>query len=107
LALVNSPRSTAQFRFSMPLATSKVRLAGAYRYLSSRRTVSGGRVEAAPLFDLTLSTRRLHRSFDLVLGVRNVFDRTYFDPVGEEHVSDRFQRRGRTAFIKLVWQYGE
>jgi iron complex outermembrane receptor protein len=107
LALVNSPRSTAQFRFSMPLATSKVRLAGAYRYLSSRRTVSGGRVEAAPLFDLTLSTRRLHRAFDLVLGVRNVFDRTYFDPVGEEHVSDRFQRRGRTAFIKLVWQYGE
>jgi outer membrane receptor for monomeric catechols len=75
--------------------------------LSARRTVSGGRVEAAPLFDLTLSTRRLHRSFDLVLGVRNVFDRTYFDPVGEEHVSDRFQRRGRTAFIKLVWQYGE
>jgi iron complex outermembrane receptor protein len=107
LALVNSPRSTAQFRFSMPLATRKVLLSGAYRYLSSRRTVSGGRVEAAPLFDMTISTRRLHRSFDLVLGVRNVFDRTYFDPVGEEHVVDRFQRRGRTAFVKLVWQYGE
>jgi hypothetical protein len=39
--------------------------------------------------------------------MRNVFDSTYFDPVGEEHVSDRFQRRGRTAFVKLVWQYGE
>jgi iron complex outermembrane receptor protein len=107
LALVNSPRSTAQLRFSMPLATRKVFLSGAYRYLSSRKTVSGSRVEGAPLFDLTLSTRRLHRSFDLVMGVRNVFDRTYFDPVGEEHVADRFQRRGRTAFIKLIWQYGE
>jgi iron complex outermembrane receptor protein len=107
LALVNSPRSTAQFRFSLPLATRKVILAGAYRYLSSRRTVSGGRVDSVPLFDLTVSTRRLHPSFDVVLGLRNAFDKTYFDPVAEEHVVDRFQRRGRTAFVKIIWGHGE
>jgi iron complex outermembrane receptor protein len=107
LANINSPARLAKFRLSTPLFSRKFRISTAMRYLASRATVSGGHVAPAYLTDLTISSFGLHPSFDVVLGVRNLFDRDYFDPVGLEHVSDRLPRPGRTAFVKLIWSTGE
>ena len=107
LAQINSPARLAKFRLSTPLFSRKFRISTAMRYLASRATTGGGRVDPAYLTDLTISSFGLHPSFDVVLGVRNLFDRDYFDPVGLEQVSDRLPRPGRTAFVKLIWSIGE
>jgi iron complex outermembrane receptor protein len=104
LATINSPRSTAKFRFAVPLFTHKLHLSGAFRHLNARKTLSGGVVDPVWLSDLTLSTHRLHRNFDLRFGMRNMLDRRYYDPVGSEHISDRLRQRGRTGFVKLIWR---
>ena len=87
LSGVNSPGRMAKLRFSTPLG-SKVRAAWAFRYLTSRKTVMGNTVRPVYIGDLTLSTARLHPNFDVVFGVRNLFDRKHYEPVGSEHVSD-------------------
>jgi len=107
LAQINSPARLAKFRLSTPLFSRKFRISTAMRYLASRATLGGGRVDPAYLTDLTISSFGLHPSFDVVLGVRNLFDRDYFDPVGLKHVSDRLPRPGRTAFVKLIWNMRE
>jgi hypothetical protein len=56
---------------------------------------------------LRTATRRLHPAFDIVAGVKNALDRAYWDPAGDRHIIDAYPRRGRTAFVKLAWQYGE
>jgi outer membrane receptor protein involved in Fe transport len=104
--LVNSPKALGYFRGAVPLGTSKVWLAGSYRYVSTRKTLAS-EVAAASVVDLTISTRRLHPAFDIVAGVKNAFDRAYWDPAGDRHIIDAYPRRGRTAFVKLAWQYGE
>ncbi|MCW5982378.1 MAG: TonB-dependent receptor [Bryobacteraceae bacterium] len=106
-ATVNSPRSVAKFRFATPLIQNRLDLAGAFRYLSSRRTLSGGELPPAPLFDLIYSTRQLHRSFDMRFGIHNLLNRSYHDPVGSENVTDRLLQKGRTFFIALMWRYEE
>ncbi len=106
LSGVNSPGRMAKFRFSLPLA-GKFRVAGAARYLTSRKTFAGNTVRPVYLADLTVSTVSLHPTFDLLFGVRNLFDRRHFEPVGPENINDRFPRVGRTAFVKLIWTTGE
>ncbi|MCP5110761.1 MAG: TonB-dependent receptor, partial [bacterium] len=107
LTTVNSPRNMAKFRAAVPLFTNKLHLTGAFRHLSSRKTLWGGEVDPVCLSDLTFSTHRLHRDFDLRFGVRNLFDQRIYDPVGSEHISDRMRQYGRTAFVKLIVRYGE
>ena len=102
LARVNSPRRMGKFRFAVPLVGDKLHFSGAFRYLSSRQTLFAGPTRPVALGDATFSTVRLHPNFDLRFGVRNLFNRRYYDPVGPEHVSTRLLQRGRTAFVKLI-----
>ncbi len=61
------------------------------------------------LVDATVSTNKLWRGFDLVAGVRNALNWGYTDPVALPLLAsvDQMPGYGRTAFLKLIWRYGE
>jgi hypothetical protein len=59
------------------------------------------------LADVTATTNRLHRNFDLQFGVRNLAGRRYADPQSEEHLTPVLPRAGRTAFLRLIWRTRE
>jgi hypothetical protein len=42
---------------------------------------------------------------DFAFGIRNLFDRRYFDPMSEEHPLTLMQRAGRSIYVKLSWHY--
>jgi hypothetical protein len=67
----------------------------------------GERGKSVLLADVTATTNRLHREFDLQFGVRNLTNRLVADPVSGEHLSPWMPRPGRSAFIRLLWRLGE
>ncbi len=103
--LVNSPRQIGKARALVPLFREKLCLSGSFQYLSARQTRAGDNLPAVILTDFTATTNRLHREFDLQLGVRNLFDRRYWDPVAL--AVDRMPQDGRSAFVKLIWRPAE
>jgi iron complex outermembrane receptor protein len=105
--LPNSPEKIVQVRMTAPVVSSRLWMALSAQYLSQRLTPSGWKTPGAPVADLTLTTNRLHRDFDLQFGVRNLLDRRYFDPMSAEHTLPVMQRAGRSAFVHLMWRYGE
>jgi outer membrane receptor protein involved in Fe transport len=105
--LTNSPGSVGKFRGSIPLFRDRLRVAGAAQYLSARRTLSQAEVPPYWLADLTLTTHALLPDFDIQFGVRNLFNRAYFDPVGIGLIQDRLRQDGRAVFLKLVWRTRE
>jgi outer membrane receptor for ferrienterochelin and colicins len=105
--LTNSPGCVGKLRSSFPLFENRLRVAVATQYLSARRTISNAEVPAFWLADLTLTTHAFRPDFDIQFGVRNLFNRTYYDPVGVGLIQDRLLEDGRSIFLKLVWRTKE
>jgi outer membrane receptor for ferrienterochelin and colicins len=100
--LVNSPSYIAKWRAAGPVFRDKVWAAAAMQYLSTRRTVGGDIVPSVWLTDLTLTTRKLHPDFDMQFGVRNLFNRVYYDPAGVDLPEQMIPQNGRSIFLKLI-----
>jgi hypothetical protein len=98
---VNSPTQIAKGRAALPLAAGRLQLSSAVEYMNSRQTYTGGRMRPVLLGDVTLSTHRLFREFDLQLGIRNVAGWRYSDPAGL--ALGRVPGQGREVFLKLIW----
>jgi outer membrane receptor protein involved in Fe transport len=107
MALENSPQELGYFRASLPVAGNRLQLAAAARYVGRRDTPFDYSVAGFPLADFTATTNHLHRNFDIQLGVRNLLNRRYVDPLSSEHMLQELPAAGRTAFIRLIWRYGE
>lgn len=105
--LPNSPGCVGKFRGSIPLFKDRLRMAVATQYVSATRTISYAEVPAFWLADLTLTTHAFRPDFDIQLGVRNLFDRAYYNPVGVGLIQDRLRQDGRAIFLKLVWRTRE
>ncbi len=99
----NSPRAVGKFRLSSPIVHNRFIVSGAFQYMSSRSTF--GDAVVPPVFpaDFTVTTSRLHPSFDLQLGVRNTFNQLAWDPASPGQGIDRIARDGRSAFLKVIW----
>ena len=105
--LTNSAGCVGKFRGTIPLFKDRLRVAAATQYLSARRTLAYAEVPAFWLADLTLTTHALRPDFDIQFGVRNLFDRAYYDPVGIGLIQDRLRQDGRAIFLKLIWRTRE
>ena len=105
--LTNSPGCVGKLRGSVPLFHDRLRVAVATQYLSRRRTLADAEVPAFWLADLTLTTHALRPDFDVQFGVRNLFDRAYYDPAGITLIQDRLLQDGRSIFLKLIWRTRE
>jgi outer membrane receptor protein involved in Fe transport len=82
-----------------------VTLAAALRYVSARLGAFDDTVPAATLLDLTVSAARLGRGLDLQLGVRNLLDASYSDPLSAEHATQQMPGAGRSVFLRLTWRH--
>jgi outer membrane receptor protein involved in Fe transport len=99
----NSPHAVAKLRGALPLLKNRLQAAAALQYLSRRGTLGGAEVPAYWLADVTLTTRRLHPDFDVQFGVRNLFNRAYYDPASPGLIEDQLLENGRSIYLKLIW----
>jgi iron complex outermembrane receptor protein len=102
--LHNSPHSVVQMRAAVPLVHDRLSLSVVGRYLSRRLAADDTVLGSVVLADATITTNRLHPQFDLQLGVRNLMNRGYFDPMSEANLLHAFPRAGRTVFVKMIWR---
>jgi outer membrane receptor for ferrienterochelin and colicins len=103
--LPNSPRQVGKLRVAWPVLRNRLILSSSARYLGSRDTLADDSVGPVILADATATTNHLLGQFDLQAGIRNLFDRVYYDPIAL--VLDRMRGDGRSAFVKLIWRSKE
>ena len=103
LMQVNSPARVGKLILETPLFRDRFSLSGGLQYLSERRTFAQDEVPAAYLANITLATRRLPGGMEMRCGLRNLFNRRYWDPVGIGVGIDRVMQDGRNVFLQLSW----
>jgi iron complex outermembrane receptor protein len=104
VALSNSPKHLAQLNISAPLIREQLFTSISLLYMSKRRTLGGNEAGDYLLPNLTVSSGRLLRGFELSAGVYNLFNQQYGDPGSEEHRQDIIQQNGRTFRVKLTYR---
>jgi iron complex outermembrane receptor protein len=72
------------------------------RYAGPRRTLMGNLVGGYALANLTLSARRLLHGLEASASAYNLFDKSYADPGGAEHVQDSLPQDGRSFRVKVT-----
>jgi iron complex outermembrane receptor protein len=98
----NSPHTLAKLRVGIPVLTHRAFLSSALEYMSVRDTDAGAMVSPVFLQDLTLTGKRpLAVAVDVQGGVRNLWNRSYYDPAGL--AVDAMLQNGRSFFLKLTW----
>lgn len=103
--LPNSPAVLAKLRLAAPLKTNRVTFSTAFQYMDDRQTLAWATLPPIFLWDMSLSTHRLHPLFDVVAGMRNVLDRRSYDPTAL--AVDTVPTDGRAFFVRLLWRSRE
>ena len=99
--LDNSPEHLAKLRFAAPLGR-KFDLSSGMQYQSSRLTLVDAKVAPVYLADFTLTSKRLLPNFDVRIGLRNAFNRSYSDPIALNPIVDSMTQPGRSYFVELI-----
>jgi outer membrane receptor protein involved in Fe transport len=100
---VNAPRGIARVSAAWPLATG-LDMAMSARHVSGRAT-RAGTVPAYMVVDANLHWAPSALPLSLSLGLRNLLDERYADPVGPEFVQDSIERRGREYRVEATWRF--
>jgi len=101
VVLENSPDHLAKLRLAVPLGR-RFDAASSMQYYSSRRTLAGASVTPVYLADFTVTSKNLLPYFDIRLGIRNAFNRSYSDPIALTPLVDALSQPGRTVFVELI-----
>ena len=97
----NSPTHSAKFRFAVPLGR-KFDFSSSMQYYSSRDTLAASAVAPVYLADFTVVSKRLLPNLDITFGIRNGFNRTYYDPIALNPRVDAMPQPGRSFFVELI-----
>ena len=100
---VNSPARVGKLLLETPLWKGRFSASGALQYLSDRETFAGGAVPPAYLVNFSLASKPLPGGLEIQVGIRNLLNRSYWDPVGTGQVMDRIEQDGRSFFARLSW----
>ena len=101
---VNSPRWLAKVNASGRIYHSwHAGLEG--QYVSARSLIGGGEAGGFMLANLNFFTIGLTRHVDASLGVQNLFDRHYSDPVSLGYLQRSMEQDGRRLYVKLKAAY--
>lgn len=100
---INAPRHLAKLYVTAPVGEA-VSLALGSRFTSQRGTREGT-VGGASVVDAHLLWAVPGTRMDLSLGVTNLFDRAWADPVGPEFLPDSVPRQGRAGFVDVLWRF--
>jgi outer membrane receptor protein involved in Fe transport len=102
--LLNSPRQVAKLRLAVPLMRNHLTVTGALKWLGRRQDMNGEAISGAFEPDLTFTTNHLWTGLNLQFGIRNLFNRTIYDPVALNAAVDVLPRPGRTLFLRVIWR---
>jgi iron complex outermembrane receptor protein len=102
-ALVNSPRHMAKVRMSVPGPIARSFLSMEVLLLGTRETIAGDTLGATATANVHVIVP-LRRAFELTGGIRNMFDKAYFDPASDAHLQDTIPQNGRTLRVGLRWK---
>lgn len=105
--LPDSPGWVGKLRGSSPLFKDHLRAAAALQFLSARKTLGDATVPSYWLTDVTFTTNRIRPDYDVQFGVRNLFNRAYYDPASAGLPEDQLLENGRSMYVKLVWRTKE
>lgn len=101
---INSPARIGKFLLDAPLRGDRLSLSGAFQYLSERATLAGNSVPPVYLVNLAIASRNwMPGGLEIQAGIRNLFNRRYWDPVGPAEPMDVVQQDGRSFFARLTW----
>jgi iron complex outermembrane receptor protein len=101
--LANSPRHLLKIGAHIPLYRDILFLGGQCRYMGNRLDRDGDDVGAATVMDLNLSME--YEALNLSLGVFNLFDETYGDPVSADHTQKIITQNGRSVWVKAGYSF--
>ena len=97
----NSPKVLGKLNFSSPLPVYDLRLGYELRYDSSRLTVDRTPLGGYTLSNLFLSTESLARGLEVSLGVGNLFDKHYAQPISANHWQNSVDQDGRSVRVDI------
>ena len=100
--LVNSPGQMAKLRLSVPGPSRRSFVSVEVLSMGSRRTLAGATLTPAATANVTVIVP-IGDAFELVGGVRNLFNLQYADPVSDQHRQDVIPQNGRTLRVGLRW----
>jgi outer membrane receptor for ferrienterochelin and colicins len=102
--LPNSPAEIGKVRVSVPLFHSGLWVANSLQYMGSRQTLAGVTLPPVLLSDIVVSSNRLTSNLDFQVGVRNVGNVRYSDPIALNSRVDTLTVPGRSLFASFTWQ---
>lgn len=101
--LANSPRHLVKAGVHLPLYRDILFLGGQCRYMGKRLDRDGADVGDATVADLNLSVE--YKQLSLSLGLYNLFDASYADPVSADHRQKTIVQNGRNVWLKSGYTF--
>jgi outer membrane receptor protein involved in Fe transport len=98
--LTNSPKWLGKLHYSAALPAGG-RLGLEWLAESRRRTVDGGQVAGHAITNLHLGFRQLVPGVDLSVGVYNLLDKRYSQPIGTDNWTTALEQNGRSVRLKM------
>ena len=103
--LVNSPEHMVKANLIVPVWREKVFVGLEEQYMSGRQTLDGSNAGGFVTMNVTLFGTEIVRGLDVSVSVYNIFNQSYGDPGGPEHVMQVIQQDGRTFWVKLTYRF--
>ncbi len=103
--LSNSPEHLVKANLTIPLWNERLFCGIEEQYVSSAKTLSGGKADSYAVTNLTLFSSGLYDGLELSASVYNLFDKEYGNPGSSEHYQDTLEQEGRTFRLKLTYAF--
>jgi iron complex outermembrane receptor protein len=105
--LPNSPGQVGKLRATVPVWRNRFRVSAGLQALGQRNTFAGNAVPWVVLPEAVVSTKPFPCGFELSMGVKNLSNSFYRDPVGLSPAVDSMIGAGRTYYLNLGWHTPE
>lgn len=103
--VVNSPHYLIKSGVIIPVYKNMFYLGVQCRYMGERLTRNYIKTDHSITGDINLSARNIVEGLDLSIGVFNLFDEEYSDPVSSSHTQDAIEQDGRTFLFKAGYRF--
>lgn len=103
--LPNAPRWLGKLNFSSPLPFASLRLGYELQYNSKRQAVDGADLDSYWLSNLHLMADGWAKGLEVSLGVYNLFDADYQQPLPDGQWTNALGQDGRSVRLKLDYRF--
>jgi len=105
--LPNSPGQVGKFRATAPLWRNRFRVSVGIQALGQRNTYDGEHVPWVILPETVVTTRPIAGGLQISMGIKNLSNSFYRDPVGLSEAVDSMIGAGRSYYLNLGWHISD